>query len=61
MTKTWEDIKDSLTPEFLATLREAAKVYGHDGDWIAVRAFVRECHYIATGVCPSGDFYEPYD
>lgn len=61
MGKTWNDIKDQLTPDFLAVLREAAKVYGYDGDWVEVRNFVRECHYMATGVSPSSEFLVPYD
>lgn len=40
-----ENLTDRLTPEFLATLVDAARTCGHDaGDYWETMAFVQWCH-----------------
>lgn len=48
-----------LTPEFLATLAEVAKLYGWAGDYFELSKFVRECYAIAGIVPPNLDPYGP--
>lgn len=54
-----DKIRPFLTPEFLETLRQSAKIVGWDYDYIEIRAFVSECYRMAQTE-PKGDF-EPYD
>jgi hypothetical protein len=52
---------DMMDDKFLAILTEAAKQYGSVNDWQEIQRFVRELHYRAKGVAPSGALFEPYE
>jgi hypothetical protein len=53
-------LKSRLTPEFLATLTEAARTAGWTLDHVATYDFVQWCHNIAGVESPSKQEVEPY-
>lgn len=57
-------IASKITPEFMCTLIEVAKIYGHDGDFVAVRDFVRSVDVMGghgtTGSWEQWRSCEPY-
>lgn len=54
-------LQPALTPEFLATLKEAAKVVGWSVDYIEVQQFVKEVHELANVPPPNDEELIPYD
>ena len=48
---------DAPTLRFLEELRERARRYGHDGDWIEIRQFVQALYREADVAMPD---LEPY-
>lgn len=42
--KKFLEIRDKITPEFLATLNEVARCYGWSGDYIEICAFINDIH-----------------
>jgi hypothetical protein len=51
-------LRPRLTPEFLETLREAIRIYGHTGDMIATVDFGRYCYDVARAVMPGDELWE---
>jgi hypothetical protein len=47
-----------LTPEFLETLRQAIRLYGHDGDMIETVKFGNWCYHVAGVERPSEELWE---
>jgi hypothetical protein len=53
-------LRPKLTPEFLAVLREAIRVYGYAGDWIATVDLGQWCYYLAGVPEPGPEDWEPF-
>ena len=58
MNERIERLKPYLDKRFLTTLVEAAKIYGHSGDYVAVMDFVIELFYWTDFDLPD---LEPYE